>query len=357
MVVSSAAVGAAVKTEGQSGPIAWRATDLGRSRGASAGQAVIPTSSRRVKNVSDRTIGVHEDGPGTVYQAGGGDPWPREPRRAVGAAAGRRTAVSHSTRTPAAPLRAAARTAGGAQPLWQIVFTAWTTRIAPSRSRFSKSGCPRARRQFTCRSRPRPAGPLAGSSAERSVIPAPTPDQPATQVNRPRDVLEPRRRGDRPAARGRVEFRSDSSRGKARIVWTVDREETIDGVPTYVIRTGTWEIFYRKADIAALRETVEGVPPHASPARLRYVWPLGAARPGSSRSTKSGPRSRARPSAWTSSRSRRRRRSPFRRHVPHAQDRLPQQGTRRPSLQEWYARAEQPFLLRERSARACASVS
>ena len=47
----------------------------------------------------------------------------------------------------------------------------------------------------------------------------------------------------------------------------MDRQETLDGIPAYVIKTGTREIFYRRADMATMRETVEG--------RVVIVkWPL-----------------------------------------------------------------------------------
>ena len=58
-------------------------------------------------------------------------------------------------------------------------------------------------------------------------------------------------------------------------VWSVDREEAIDGIPHYVIKTGTREIFYRKSDFAATRETVDGtIVLDNKPSRLQLVWPL-----------------------------------------------------------------------------------
>ena len=41
-------------------------------------------------------------------------------------------------------------------------------------------------------------------------------------------------------------------------VWSVDREERVEGVSHYVIKQGTREIFYRTADLAYTRETVNG---------------------------------------------------------------------------------------------------
>jgi hypothetical protein len=70
-------------------------------------------------------------------------------------------------------------------------------------------------------------------------------------------------------------FRYESPSGNGTYVWFVDREEAIDGVPHYVIKTGTREIFYRKADFASTRETVNGaVVLNNKPPRLQLVWPL-----------------------------------------------------------------------------------
>src|SRR2546430_4245772 len=69
-------------------------------------------------------------------------------------------------------------------------------------------------------------------------------------------------------------FRYESPGEKGTYVWSMDREETVNGVPHYVIKTGTREIFYRKSDIAYTRESVSGkVVKQYTPARLRYVWP------------------------------------------------------------------------------------
>lgn len=70
-------------------------------------------------------------------------------------------------------------------------------------------------------------------------------------------------------------YQYESPTGKGTYVWSVDREESIDGVPHYVIKTGTRETFYRKSDIATTRETVDGAPVLLfTPSRLQYVWPL-----------------------------------------------------------------------------------
>jgi hypothetical protein len=70
-------------------------------------------------------------------------------------------------------------------------------------------------------------------------------------------------------------YRYESPGGNGTFVWSVDREETLDGVPHYVIKSGTREIFYRKSDLALSRETVEGVVVlKNTPARFYYVWPM-----------------------------------------------------------------------------------
>lgn len=70
-------------------------------------------------------------------------------------------------------------------------------------------------------------------------------------------------------------YRYESPAGNGTFVWSVDREEALDGVPHYVIKSGAREIFYRKSDLALSRETVDGVVVlKNTPARFYYVWPM-----------------------------------------------------------------------------------
>jgi len=70
-------------------------------------------------------------------------------------------------------------------------------------------------------------------------------------------------------------FQYESPTGNGTYIWHVDREEAIDGVAHYVIKTGTREIFYRKSDFASSRETVDGViVMKHTPSRLNYIWPM-----------------------------------------------------------------------------------
>jgi hypothetical protein len=63
--------------------------------------------------------------------------------------------------------------------------------------------------------------------------------------------------------------------GSGTDVWSVDREEVVDGIDCYVTRSGQREIFHRKADLASVKETFGGEPASRySPPRLNYVWPL-----------------------------------------------------------------------------------
>jgi hypothetical protein len=48
-------------------------------------------------------------------------------------------------------------------------------------------------------------------------------------------------------------YRYGGSAGSGTIVWSVAREEAIDGVPHYVLKSGTREVFYRKSDRASSR--------------------------------------------------------------------------------------------------------
>jgi hypothetical protein len=68
-------------------------------------------------------------------------------------------------------------------------------------------------------------------------------------------------------------YKSPSDSGT--YVWSVNRLEALDGVPQYVIKTGTREIFYRASDLAVSIERVDSVViMRETPPRLIYSWPL-----------------------------------------------------------------------------------
>ena len=109
----------------------------------------------------------------------------------------------------------------------------------------------------------------AGEEQARGVAVSPPPSSAIAAVQPATSLPPVWRRGDEWA------FRWESPTGKGTFVWSVDREEAIDGVPHYVIKGGTREIFYRKVDFAYTRETVDGASVLIyTPPRLRYVWPL-----------------------------------------------------------------------------------
>jgi hypothetical protein len=73
------------------------------------------------------------------------------------------------------------------------------------------------------------------------------------------------------------QYRWESPQGKGTFVWAVaTREEMIDGVPFYVVKSGTTrEIYYRKTDFAYYMETVNGqVETRHTPPRAFFTWPL-----------------------------------------------------------------------------------
>lgn len=68
-------------------------------------------------------------------------------------------------------------------------------------------------------------------------------------------------------------YKSPSDSGS--YVWSVDRIEMLDGVPHYVIKSGTREILDRVSDLASSLERVDGVVVlRETPARPAYAWPL-----------------------------------------------------------------------------------
>ena len=63
--------------------------------------------------------------------------------------------------------------------------------------------------------------------------------------------------------------------GSGTTVWTVDREETIDGVVHYVIASGPWNSFWRKSDLAFHLDQFAGkTVTRYDPPQQRYSWPL-----------------------------------------------------------------------------------
>ena len=71
-------------------------------------------------------------------------------------------------------------------------------------------------------------------------------------------------------------FVSTSTAGDRRTyTWRVDREETVEGVTYYVLKSGTAERFYRKSDLADSHENRQNaVATRNTPPRLYYVWPM-----------------------------------------------------------------------------------
>ena len=64
--------------------------------------------------------------------------------------------------------------------------------------------------------------------------------------------------------------------GAGTFVWTMDREESIDGHDDYVVKLGTQrELFFRKSDLAVHLEKTSGeVQVRYTPPEPRYPWPL-----------------------------------------------------------------------------------
>jgi hypothetical protein len=73
-------------------------------------------------------------------------------------------------------------------------------------------------------------------------------------------------------------FEAHSAAGRhSTYTWRVDREETVEGVAFYVIKSGTREAFYRKSDLAYSHEHLQGeLERRNTPPQLLFVWPLAA---------------------------------------------------------------------------------
>lgn len=71
-------------------------------------------------------------------------------------------------------------------------------------------------------------------------------------------------------------YRWESPQGSGTFVWSMDREETVDGVAYYVVKSGnTRELYYRKNDFAFYMDKVNGqVETRHSPPTAFFAWPL-----------------------------------------------------------------------------------
>ena len=70
-------------------------------------------------------------------------------------------------------------------------------------------------------------------------------------------------------------YRWETPQGQGLFVWSVNREEIVDGQEYYVIASGPREMYWRKSDLAIYMDKVGGkVEERNVPPRLLYVWPL-----------------------------------------------------------------------------------
>jgi hypothetical protein len=69
-------------------------------------------------------------------------------------------------------------------------------------------------------------------------------------------------------------YRWESPQGKGTFVWSVDREEAVDGATYYVIKSGTREVYYRKSDFAYYMDKLNGnVETRHVPPTAYLPWP------------------------------------------------------------------------------------
>ena len=71
-------------------------------------------------------------------------------------------------------------------------------------------------------------------------------------------------------------YRWESPQGKGTFVWSVEREETLDGIAVYVVKSGTTrELYYRKSDLAFYVQKLNGqVETKHTPPGPFIRWPL-----------------------------------------------------------------------------------
>ena len=70
-------------------------------------------------------------------------------------------------------------------------------------------------------------------------------------------------------------YRWSDPRGSGTYIRAITDEESLDGMPHYVMRTGSRSIYWSKSDLSWLMEQVNGeVETQAGPAYRKFVWPM-----------------------------------------------------------------------------------
>ena len=292
-----------VRTEGTSGPIAWRVIDLATVTRTIQGVPVETYDFNLViRNVGDRGLTLtkmHR----TVYQAGSGQP-------------GHSSADGRWELRPGAewkfPLYSYMKCTasqgclqrGGAQPMWQIIFTGADDQNRSIEARLDITLPPQHTKtvDLSATRRSPSAEPPPGigiAAAPKSTPPAtptasainPPTQQQAAAVAAVREV--PTNLAiDMPTWRPGYEweYRWESPRGKGTFVWSVSRIDAVDGTEYYVVTASEGrEIYWRRQDRAYYMDKVPGgiemrvVPP------LTVPWPLVAGKSWEWRYTRERP--------------------------------------------------------------------
>ena len=85
-----------------------------------------------------------------------------------------------------------------------------------------------------------------------------------------------------------------STQGSGTYVWSVIREDVVDGVPLYVVKAGRRELFFRRSDLALSMERADGVTQTRwVPPLISYAWPLALGGPWEQTYTREQPQDRA----------------------------------------------------------------
>jgi hypothetical protein len=262
-----------VRTEGTSGPLAWRAGDLAvEPRIVQGQQADTYSFTLHVKNLGDRPLTftqMHR----TVYQAGGGQP-------------GQSTTSGRWELKPGGEWRfplysyqfcnvsSGCLDRGISAPLWRIVLTGTDDQnrtvsvpidiALPSQPARVVDLSPASKSM--ARSAPTPVEKVAPSPASPQATSATrVAKAPIRLASVPVPVWKPG---------FEWEYRRESPTSQGTFVWSVNRTDAIDGVDFHVVKSGARELFYRTHDLAFLMETIpEGVDKRQTPA-IALPWPL-----------------------------------------------------------------------------------
>src|SRR5262245_23496472 len=263
----------ATRTEGTSGPLAWRATDMAVVTRTIQGQATDTYAFNLfVRNIGNQQLNLTKMSR-TLYLVGGSQPsntsvsgrWELGPG---GEWKFPLYSYTHCSASQGCTER------GSQQPMWQIVLTGTDEQNRPVESRFEIILPHQPTKHIDIGPVRKPAPSLEPVAAPTAAPPIRL--DPATASASNSSVAPTLSMEAQPWRPGfEWEYSFDGPSGKGTFVWSVNRLETVDGDEYYVVRSAARrEIYWRVRDRAYLMDKIpEGIETRRVPP-TPIPWPL-----------------------------------------------------------------------------------